>query len=75
MNISLKESNLVKTTPFVLTRDNGKKVEGIVIYELTYVIGGLVRNISIEMSSKSDDLTPEEEQKVIEICKYKEEAV
>jgi len=75
MNISLKESNLVKTTPFVLTRDNGKKVEGIVIYELTYIIGGLVRNISIEMSSGFDNLTPEEEQKVIEMCKYKEEAV
>ena len=71
MKIFFEEGTIVKTVGFTIVRDNGEKVEGLINEELIYVGGQETHDISIEIDSKSDNLTPEEEQKILEM--YKEE--
>jgi len=72
MKVFFEEGTIIKTVGFTLIRDNGEKIDGLINEELIYVGGQETHDISIETSSKSsDDLTPEEEQKLLDI--YKEE--
>jgi hypothetical protein len=71
MKVIFEEGSVIKTVGFTIVRDNGEKVEGLINEELIYVGGQETHDISIETSSKSDNLTPEEEQKLLNM--YREE--
>jgi hypothetical protein len=71
MKVLFEEGTIIKTVGFTIVRDNGEEVSGLINEELIYVGGQETHDISIETDSKSDDLTSEEEEKILYI--YKEE--
>jgi len=71
MKIFFEEGSVVKTTGFTVIDESNEKIEGLITESITYVGGQETTDIEIEVSSSSRDLTPEEEEKILEM--YKEE--
>jgi len=71
MKFFFEEGSIVKTTGFTVITTDMEKIEGLITESITYVGGQETTDIEIEVSSSSRDLTPEEEEKLLNA--YKEE--